>query len=63
MDCPNCGAVLTEILASHDYTLELKSETDKWVKGDGDVTYLCSNCMEGLGFSDIRDILIQVDEL
>lgn len=61
--CLSCGAVLTEILASHDYSIEHSDEQDKWIKNTGDVTYLCANCQEELDIHDIEGILHQVDEL
>ena len=63
MQCPSCGAELTEILAKHEYSIELNSETGQWGRGEGDVIYTCGNCSEELGFHDIEDILKQVDEL
>lgn len=63
MKCPNCGIVLTEIHASHDYTIELNKETQSWVKHDVAVEYTCEWCRDVLAVHDIEDILKQVDEL
>lgn len=63
LQCPSCGAILTEILVHHNYTIEYSEEQEKWVKSDGDASYLCVNCMEELDIGDIEDILRQVDEL
>lgn len=63
MECPFCGAIVTEILASHDYTIEQNSETEQWVKTEGTASYSCGNCLDEFGIHDIEDILKQVDEL
>jgi len=63
LECSGCGGIVTEILASHDYTIEQNSETSRWVKNTGNVTYVCGNCLEELDTNDIEDILKQVDEL
>lgn len=61
--CSACGAVLTEILAYHNYAIEHGEGQDKWVKSLGDITYYCGNCTEELDVFGIEDILKQVDEL
>lgn len=61
MQCPNCGAEITEILATHNYSIEKHDEV--WVKQVGGVIYSCSNCEVILDIHDIEDILKQVDEL
>ena len=61
MQCTNCGAELTEILATHNYTIEEHGEG--WVKQVGEVTYSCTNCEGIIVVNEIQDILKQVDEL
>lgn len=61
--CPHCGAVLDDVLASHNYSITYSSEQEKWVKSEGNVEYRCGNCIEELDIHDIEDILKQVDEL
>ena len=63
MKCPSCDAEVTTILASHDYTIELNSETGQWVKDVGEAMYVCGSCLQELSVHDIEDILRQVDEL
>lgn len=63
LTCPSCGAIVTEILAEHHYTIELQSETGIWIKYVGEVTYSCGNCIEDFDLHDIANILEQVDEL
>lgn len=61
--CPSCGVVHSEILASHNYTISYDEEQEKWVKEVGSAIYVCGNCHEELGTGDIEAILRQVDEL
>ncbi len=63
MQCPVCGAELTEILIVHHYSLDYSEEQEKWVKNDNGAYYNCGNCLEELEFSAIEDILKQVGEL
>jgi len=63
MQCPSCSQEVTEILAHHDYTIELDASTGNWHKNENGVVYSCSNCLEELNLHDIEDVLKQVDEL
>lgn len=63
MECPSCGAEVTEILARHEYTISYSEEQGKWVKDVGEAGYSCGNCLGNLEPRDIEDILRQVDEL
>lgn len=63
MQCPGCGAELTEIVARHDYILSYSGEQEKWVKDIGRVTYSCGNCSGELDTHDIAEALEQTDEL
>ena len=63
MDCINCGAVITEILAEHEYTIEQNSETGQWTKTVGNASYSCPECGVEFNISELTDILKQVDEL
>jgi len=63
VECSYCGANVTEILATHTYTISYDEDQEKWVRGCGDVVYVCGNCMDELDSHDIEDVLRQVDEL
>ena len=63
IQCPECGAELTEILARHAYMIEYSTLMERWTKSDGSVVYTCSNCEVELSIHDIEDALKQVDEL
>ncbi len=63
MQCPYCGAELTEILACYNYAIEYSEEQERWVKSIGSVVYSCSNCTDELDTHQIEDVLRQVDEL
>ena len=63
MQCPNCNAELTEIIAEHTYAIEYSEEQGRWTKSTGDVEYRCAICTDELSTTDIEDILKQVDEL
>ena len=61
MQCPSCGTEVTEVLARHDYSIELTNGS--WHKSDGEVSYVCGVCCSELDIDDIKDILKTVDEL
>lgn len=63
MKCVDCDREITQILASHTYTIKYDEEQGKWVKEVGVVHYICGGCINELDTRDIEDILRQVDEL
>ena len=63
MTCGSCGAVLSEIMVTHNYTIEYSEEQEAWVKTVGEAFYSCGNCEVVLDTNDLTDILRQVDEL
>lgn len=63
MECPHCGAELTEITVIHNYSIVYDKEQGKWVKQVGEVIYSCGDCEVILDIHNIEDILKQVDEL
>lgn len=63
MKCPNCEEEIIGVSATHDYSIELDPDTNQYTKHDISTEYVCQACGNGLGISDIEDILKQVDEL
>ena len=61
--CYSCGAIITELAVTHNYTIEYSEEQEKWIKTAGEAIYSCGNCGVIQDTDDIAEILKQVDEL